>query len=279
MFYQLGFLLLFIFNSFVSASNPNPPKHYIDGISSYFKPPLNKALSDFLSIDENWDSLSLQNLFFQKLVECFTNRKEIKELSNTLNESKSSLVLGGLLYLFGVFIRPQSFTNSLSSLKSFLWMASSHKSSPDPILPLSEEDKKYLDQVDPLEVLKIAYQSFQICLYAKDVKTLFHNLDLLKSLQNIVPKSLYDGKSVADPHSSDIESSVDPHSNDKESGTDPLTDNGNYDTTKTSNTQRNPPPKGWSNTELALITGGIALVVIGIIIIVLKKKKSTTLPV
>jgi hypothetical protein len=127
-------------------------------------------------------------------------------------------------------------------------------------IDLSADDKKYLEKLDALEVLKIVYQSFQICIHAKGVETLFDNHDLLKGLHSVVPKPLENKKFVPDPHGDDDD------------------DHSNSDDGKTSNTQRNPPPKRWSDTELILIFGGIALVGIGITF-VLRKKKSATLPV
>jgi hypothetical protein len=250
----LGFLLLFIISSLVSASTPETPKDKIALINIILPPPLNKALSDFLCVEENWDSLSAQTQFLKKLVECFGNRKEIKELSSSFNKAKASDLLNK--FITGL-TNPQSFFVALKALHSLLTLTKYYQvknTFPD---ELSENDKNFLKKVDPLVVLKVVYQSFQICIHAKGVETLFDDHDLLKGLHSVVPKPIDNKKSATVLHDDDDDSN---------------SDDGK---TKTSNTGRNPPPKGWSNTELALIIGGIALVAIGIAF-VLKKKKSDT---
>jgi hypothetical protein len=248
----LGILFLFIFNSLVSASTPETPKDKIARINKFLPPPLNKALSDFLGVEENWDSLSNQTDFLKKLAECFINRKEIKELLNSFNKAEASKLLNMIVT---DLTNPRSFFLALKGLCIIVTLTGYYQM--EKTFPaecdLSEYDESFLKNVDPLEVLKIVYQSFQVCLYAKGVETLFDDRDLLKSLQSVVPKPPDNKKSATDPHDDD--------------------DDSKSDDGKTSNTGRNPPPKGCSNTELALIIGGIALVVIGIAF-VLKKKKS-----
>jgi hypothetical protein len=297
MIFILGFLLFFSFTSLISASKPKTPKDEITEINIILKGPLNKALSDFLSIGENWDSLSRQETFLQEILKDFMNIKEVKKLLSSFNEGKKNPLM--VKYVGGL-TNPQSFNEALHYTMGILYIVRYYHEGTAPT-PLSENEQRCLDLVDPLNILKVVYHSFQICLYSKDVETLFDNLDLLKGLQSVVPKPLDDGKSLVDPHPNDKESATDPHPNDKESKTDPhpndkesktdphpndkesKTDphpnDGNSDTTKTSDNGKNLPPSRWSNLELALIIGGIALVVIGIVIIVLKKKKSTTLPV
>jgi hypothetical protein len=250
----LGFLLLIPFYSVVSASNTPSPKDQIVEINSILPPPLNKALSDFLCVEGNWDSLSDQTKFLKKLVECFGNRKEVKGLLRSYNKAEASDLVKKF---FTDLTNPQSFEDSLLTIRCIFVLTKVYqmKNTFPPDLHLSEHDKSFLKKVNPLMVLKIVYQSFQICLYAKGVETFFDDLDLLKSLQSVVPKPPDNKKSATVPHDDDDDSN---------------SDDGN---TKTSNTGRNPPPKGWSNTELALIIGGIALLVIGIAF-VLKRKRS-----